>query len=208
MRRSGRSCRTCARSEQSWGGCTWEAAQGLLELGWAQRRAQLPAAASSPGTWPRCSCCRARRRRRSRSCTCAWGSSRRWASCPPLPCSPAASAASPRAASTPPAATACSAWSWRSPKVPTPPLLDSQDPAGWGPRGCGTAGAGAQGCRVPAGIMRRNSLSGSSTGSQEQRLSKGVTFADDFSRMVRARGRCCPWLPRGAPAAHRCFSPQ
>ncbi|NWS62210.1 WNK4 kinase, partial [Chunga burmeisteri] len=35
----------------------------------------------------------------------------------------------------------------------------------------------------PAGIMRRNSLSGSSTGSQEQRLSKGVTFADDFSRM-------------------------
>ncbi|KAM9255192.1 serine/threonine-protein kinase WNK4 isoform 2-T2 [Cariama cristata] len=35
----------------------------------------------------------------------------------------------------------------------------------------------------PPGIMRRNSLSGSSTGSQEQRLSKGVTFADDFSRM-------------------------
>ncbi|XP_065605183.1 serine/threonine-protein kinase WNK4 isoform X3 [Cyrtonyx montezumae] len=35
----------------------------------------------------------------------------------------------------------------------------------------------------PAGIMRRNSLSGSSTGSQEQRLSKGVTFADDFSWM-------------------------
>ncbi|KAM6189930.1 serine/threonine-protein kinase WNK4 isoform 1-T1 [Sarcoramphus papa] len=35
----------------------------------------------------------------------------------------------------------------------------------------------------PAGIMRRNSLSGSSTGSQEQRLSKGVTFADDFGRM-------------------------
>ncbi|KAM9520639.1 serine/threonine-protein kinase WNK4 isoform 1-T1 [Guaruba guarouba] len=35
----------------------------------------------------------------------------------------------------------------------------------------------------PQGIMRRNSLSGSSTGSQEQRLSKGVTFADDFSRM-------------------------
>ncbi|KAM6238460.1 serine/threonine-protein kinase WNK4 isoform 2-T2 [Porphyrio hochstetteri] len=35
----------------------------------------------------------------------------------------------------------------------------------------------------PAAIMRRNSLSGSSTGSQEQRLSKGVTFADDFGRM-------------------------
>ncbi|XP_075579004.1 LOW QUALITY PROTEIN: serine/threonine-protein kinase WNK4 [Pelecanus crispus] len=35
----------------------------------------------------------------------------------------------------------------------------------------------------PSGIMRRNSLSGSSTGSQEQRLSKGVTFADDFGRM-------------------------
>ncbi|XP_065554948.1 serine/threonine-protein kinase WNK4 isoform X2 [Lathamus discolor] len=35
----------------------------------------------------------------------------------------------------------------------------------------------------PQGIMRRNSLSGSSTGSQEQRLSKGVTFADDFSRV-------------------------
>ncbi|XP_058713858.1 serine/threonine-protein kinase WNK4 isoform X1 [Poecile atricapillus] len=35
----------------------------------------------------------------------------------------------------------------------------------------------------PAGIMRRNSLSGSSTGSQEQRLSKGVTFADDLGRM-------------------------
>nr|XP_041577377.1 serine/threonine-protein kinase WNK4 isoform X2 [Taeniopygia guttata] len=34
----------------------------------------------------------------------------------------------------------------------------------------------------PAGIMRRNSLSGSSTGSQEQRLSKGVTFADDLGR--------------------------
>ncbi|XP_054657766.1 serine/threonine-protein kinase WNK4 isoform X2 [Grus americana] len=36
----------------------------------------------------------------------------------------------------------------------------------------------------PSAIMRRNSLSGSSTGSQEQRLSKGVTFADDFSRML------------------------
>ncbi|NXX43592.1 WNK4 kinase, partial [Tricholaema leucomelas] len=35
----------------------------------------------------------------------------------------------------------------------------------------------------PPGIMRRNSLSGSSTGSQEQRLAKGVTFADDFGRM-------------------------
>ncbi|XP_050012434.1 serine/threonine-protein kinase WNK4 isoform X2 [Alexandromys fortis] len=36
------------------------------------------------------------------------------------------------------------------------------------------------------GIMRRNSLSGSSTGSQEQRASKGVTFAGDVGRMVRA----------------------
>ncbi|XP_007482217.1 serine/threonine-protein kinase WNK4 isoform X2 [Monodelphis domestica] len=35
----------------------------------------------------------------------------------------------------------------------------------------------------PPGIMRRNSLSGSSTGSQEQRPSKGVTFAGDFGRM-------------------------
>ncbi|KAG6929851.1 WNK lysine deficient protein kinase 4, partial [Chelydra serpentina] len=35
----------------------------------------------------------------------------------------------------------------------------------------------------PAGIMRRNSLSGSSTGPQEQRLSRGVTFAGDLSRM-------------------------
>ncbi|KAF4787465.1 WNK lysine deficient protein kinase 4 [Turdus rufiventris] len=35
----------------------------------------------------------------------------------------------------------------------------------------------------PAGIMRRNSLSGSSTGSQELRLNKGVTFADDLGRM-------------------------
>lgn len=40
---------------------------------------------------------------------------------------------------------------------------------------------------VPAGIMRRNSLSGSSTGSQELRLNKGVTFADDLGRMVRGR---------------------
>ncbi|KYO46451.1 serine/threonine-protein kinase WNK4 isoform C [Alligator mississippiensis] len=35
----------------------------------------------------------------------------------------------------------------------------------------------------PTGIMRRNSLSGSSTGSQDQRSNKGVTFAGDFSRM-------------------------
>uniref|UniRef100_A0A8D0GK38 Uncharacterized protein n=1 Tax=Sphenodon punctatus TaxID=8508 RepID=A0A8D0GK38_SPHPU len=36
----------------------------------------------------------------------------------------------------------------------------------------------------PPGIMRRNSLSsGSSTGSQEQRPNKGVTFAGDVSRM-------------------------
>ncbi|XP_043392941.1 serine/threonine-protein kinase WNK4 isoform X3 [Chelonia mydas] len=34
-----------------------------------------------------------------------------------------------------------------------------------------------------AGIMRRNSLSGSSTGSQEQRPSRGVSFAGDLSRM-------------------------
>ncbi|OWK14794.1 hypothetical protein Celaphus_00001361 [Cervus elaphus hippelaphus] len=33
------------------------------------------------------------------------------------------------------------------------------------------------------GFMRRNSLSGSSTGSQEQRASKGVTFAGDVGRM-------------------------
>ncbi|KAM9208094.1 serine/threonine-protein kinase WNK4 isoform 2-T2 [Dugong dugon] len=39
------------------------------------------------------------------------------------------------------------------------------------------------------GIMRRNSLSGSSTGSQEQRASKGVTFAGDVGRMVRAGSR-------------------
>ncbi|XP_040392474.1 serine/threonine-protein kinase WNK4 isoform X2 [Cygnus olor] len=39
----------------------------------------------------------------------------------------------------------------------------------------------------PPGIMRRNSLSGSSTGSQEQRVSKGVTFADDFGRMPAGR---------------------
>ncbi|ELW54714.1 Serine/threonine-protein kinase WNK4 [Tupaia chinensis] len=40
-----------------------------------------------------------------------------------------------------------------------------------------------------SGIMRRNSLSGSSTGSQEQRASKGVTFAGDVGRMVRAGPR-------------------
>nr|XP_020020728.1 serine/threonine-protein kinase WNK4 isoform X2 [Castor canadensis] len=39
------------------------------------------------------------------------------------------------------------------------------------------------------GIIRRNSLSGSSTGSQEQRASKGVTFAGDVGRMVRAGPR-------------------
>ncbi|CAM9791465.1 unnamed protein product [Bubo scandiacus] len=44
----------------------------------------------------------------------------------------------------------------------------------------------------PPGIMRRNSLSGSSTGSQEQRLGKGVTFADDFGRMVRGAGGLVP----------------
>lgn len=61
---------------------------------------------------------------------------------------------------------------------------------------------------VPAGIMRRNSLSGSSTGSQEQRLSKGVTFADDLGRVVRDRGGS-----HGVPmiswhSVHGCFSLQ
>ncbi|XP_066876801.1 serine/threonine-protein kinase WNK4 isoform X4 [Kogia breviceps] len=45
------------------------------------------------------------------------------------------------------------------------------------------------GKQPPPGIMRRNSLSGSSTGSQEQRASKGVTFARDVGRMVRAGPR-------------------
>lgn len=189
--------------------------------------ARLPVPVSSPGTWLRCSCCRAPRRKRLRSCTCGWGSSHRWASSPPPPCSPAASDASPRAASTPPAATACSAWSWRSPQVPAPAApAPSRGPCGLG-GGCrignspgpeggwGCTGHSsvtpAQGRSVPAGIMRRNSLSGSSTGSQEQRLSKGVTFADDFGRMVRDRGlillpvapQCSRWAP-----AHCCFSPQ
>ncbi|XP_030076795.1 serine/threonine-protein kinase WNK4 [Microcaecilia unicolor] len=35
----------------------------------------------------------------------------------------------------------------------------------------------------PTGIMRKNSLSGSSSGSQEQRPSKGVTFAGDITRI-------------------------
>ncbi|XP_040548303.1 serine/threonine-protein kinase WNK4 isoform X15 [Gallus gallus] len=48
----------------------------------------------------------------------------------------------------------------------------------------------------PPGIMRRNSLSGSSTGSQEQRLSKGVTFADDFS-----------WMPAGQELLHELPQP-
>lgn len=152
-------------------GCTWEAEQGLQEgtglptlprweddgpsleaLAWPDAvwhracRAQLSAPISSPGTWLRCSCCRVPRRRRSRSCTCGWGSSRRWASSPLLPCSPAASDASPRAASTPPAATACSAWSWRSPQVPAPvPQLPSGAPAGWaGAAVWGTLGPGVR----------------------------------------------------------------
>ncbi|XP_064380880.1 serine/threonine-protein kinase WNK4 isoform X2 [Dromaius novaehollandiae] len=59
----------------------------------------------------------------------------------------------------------------------------------------------------PTGIMRRNSLSGSSTGSQEQRLSKGVTFAEDFSRAPAGQERfrqlpqpsaCCPGGPARA----------
>lgn len=59
--------------------------------------------------------------------------------------------------------------------------------------------------------MRRNSLSGSSTGSQEQRLSKGVTFADDLGRMVRGRGLILlPAALQGSwrAPAYRCFSPQ
>uniref|UniRef100_H2ZVP6 Vacuolar protein-sorting-associated protein 25 n=1 Tax=Latimeria chalumnae TaxID=7897 RepID=H2ZVP6_LATCH len=35
----------------------------------------------------------------------------------------------------------------------------------------------------PTGIMRKSSLSGSSTGSQEQRANKGVTFAEDFNKI-------------------------
>ncbi|GAB0199130.1 serine/threonine-protein kinase WNK4 [Grus japonensis] len=74
----------------------------------------------------------------------------------------------------------------------------------------GPVGLG-EGRSVPAAIMRRNSLSGSSTGSQEQRLSKGVTFADDFSRMVRGGGLIpLPAASRHSwrALAHRCFSPQ
>lgn len=36
-----------------------------------------------------------------------------------------------------------------------------------------------------AGIMRRNSVSGSSLASQEQRQSKGVKFASDIGCLVR-----------------------
>lgn len=87
--------------------------------------------------------------------------------------------------------------------------------AGWGlqdrePRAALPSPAPSPRPALPAGIMRRNSLSGSSTGSQEQRLSKGVTFADDLGRMVRARERSrgVPGPAPGAPAAHGCFSPQ
>lgn len=75
----------------------------------------------------------------------------------------------------------------------------------------------AQGRFVSAGIMRRNSLSGSSTGSQEQRPSKGVTFADDVTRMVSVggRGEEGTWIPLLAALrcsqcspTHCCFSPQ
>ncbi|XP_063512736.1 serine/threonine-protein kinase WNK4 isoform X10 [Pongo pygmaeus] len=56
------------------------------------------------------------------------------------------------------------------------------------------------------GIMRRNSLSGSSTGSQEQRASKGVTFAGDVGRMVRAgprEGEPREWyLAAASPSSH------
>ncbi|KAJ1136027.1 hypothetical protein NDU88_002453 [Pleurodeles waltl] len=44
----------------------------------------------------------------------------------------------------------------------------------------------------PTGIIRKNSFSGSSTGSQEQRSNKGVTFAGDFNRMVRRL--CIYWV--------------
>ncbi|GAB5581101.1 serine/threonine-protein kinase WNK4 isoform X5 [Prionailurus iriomotensis] len=45
------------------------------------------------------------------------------------------------------------------------------------------------------GIMRRNSLSGSSTGSQEQRASKGVTFAGDVGRMNSEQKPCVSPIP-------------
>ncbi|KAM4691878.1 serine/threonine-protein kinase WNK4 [Rhinophrynus dorsalis] len=38
------------------------------------------------------------------------------------------------------------------------------------------------------GIIRKNSLGGSSTGSQEQRSNKGVTFSGDVTRMITAGG--------------------
>ncbi|XP_031456427.1 serine/threonine-protein kinase WNK4 isoform X3 [Phasianus colchicus] len=59
----------------------------------------------------------------------------------------------------------------------------------------------------PPGIMRRNSLSGSSTGSQEQRLSKGVTFADDFSWMVRGTGLITALRHSQHAPAHQHLSP-
>lgn len=194
-RRSGRSCRTCDRSEQGGGlhlGGDRSSHPARVGVRCPFPETPLPAPIFSPGTWLRCSCCRARRRRRSRSCTCGWGSSHRRASSRLLRCCPAASAASPRAALTPPVATACSAWSWGSPQVPAPLPTPCRAPGLGGGRRTGWVShrpVPSLRAAVPAGIMRRNSLSGSSTGSQEQRLNKGVTFADDLGRMVRGRGR-------------------
>lgn len=151
-RRSGRSCRTCARSEPGLG-CTREETDVPHPARVGARcpfrcpfpEASLPAPVLSPGTWRRCSCCRAPRRRRSRSCTCGWGSSHRWASSRRLPCCPAGSAACPRAALTRPAATACSAWSWRRPQVPAPLPF----PSGLG----GGAGQGPGRAAQPRGLL-------------------------------------------------------
>ncbi|CAH2301966.1 serine threonine- kinase WNK4 [Pelobates cultripes] len=38
------------------------------------------------------------------------------------------------------------------------------------------------------GIIRKNSLGGSSSGSQEQRSNKGVTFSGDVTRMITTGG--------------------
>lgn len=49
---------------------------------------------------------------------------------------------------------------------------------------------------IPKGIMRKSSFSGSSSGSQD-RSSKGVTFATDYTRMVSvlspdvSKSPCC-----------------
>lgn len=149
------------------------------------------------------------RKRKSRTCTAGLGSSPRRASWPPLLCCPAASAASPRAASPPPDATACSAPSLQAlvrlqlpgshlSQVPFPSdaafgqalgvcpcFVGNQPPSPHGPFPHSVLSLPI----LHPGIIRRNSLSGSSTGSQEQRASKGVTFAGDVGRMVRAGPR-------------------